>query len=991
MLLGGQDIFSQKITNSGKEFWFAFTEMFDKSSAIYWINITSNDSAKGIVSIPGVAWAQSYSIGPGQVAEIRIPSNFATILGSDTTVNRAIHITSDNEVVVFAVSYHAFRHEASIVLPTIVEGKRYRVMSYKSEIKSNVLYESEFNIVSAGDTVIYKVTPSADIAGGRPANVSYIDTLFPNEVYQAQADSAQDDLTGTLIESVNDKPFAVYSGNVWSTVVCRPNSDPLMEAMYPTNSWGSNYFTIPTPSVNKDYVKMVADQDTTLIFKDGIFVDTLNAGEFYDDTITAVHQYTSTKPMVLGHFLVTGQGGCTQNSNTDPSMIMLNATEQMFLDSITFFAVDTNAIDSHFVHVITRTVDTALMFLNGTQMVNWTPFTQDTKYAYRTERINPGNHRLETKGCGFIAYSMGIGSAVSYGYAAGVSLVDLSNSIKFTNSISGSDTICLGDTVQFNSVSLANALTWKWDFGDGNTDTLENPKHGYSTNGTYVVSLRTVYSCGLVTTMDTVEVPPTPIVNLGPDTTLCNGDSLIFTINTPLFKAFWSDSSTNHFLTITKPGNYWVEVSNFCGADTDSVSIQIITADSLFAGFDSTICQFNSIRLGGNPTAPNNPVFKWSPNTDLDNDTVANPTATPSLSGLISYTVTATYANGCLVKDTVNLKVLSGAKVDAGEDKVVCDDTTTTIRLGGNPTGAPSSTFIWGPAGELNNPSSANPKTKTGVTRVYYLLVEDTSGCRNVDSVFVSRFGFRVSNKEINCGGDSASLEITGVLGAAPIKYLWRPNYALSSDTISNPISFPDSTVNYSVVVSDSLGCMDSTIVKVSVFNKVKADFDLLTKSRCEEADITTFNKSTNAVSYEWFFNGSTYSKDKDVRANVDFSSSNLFKLIVQSSDLCLDSLEKSIVINSVEEFKTGSFPNVFTPNGDGVNDLLDFNLDDDLSQCSQVYVYNRWGVLVFETRKGYPIWDGRTFSGNLVTEGVYFYHLVVNGTDYKGYITVLR
>ena len=184
---------------------------------------------------------------------------------------------------------------------------------------------------------------------------------------------------------------------------------------------------------------------------------------------------------------------------------------------------------------------------------------------------------------------------------------------------------------------------------------------------------------------------------------------------------------------------------------------------------------------------------------------------------------------------------------------------------------------------------------------------------------------------------------------------------------------------------------MDSAIVKVSVFNKVKADFDLLTKLRCEEADITTFNKSTNAVSYEWFFNGSTYSNDKDVRVNVDFASSNLFKLIVQSSDLCLDSLEKSIVINSVEEFKTDSFPNVFTPNGDGVNDLLDFNLGDDLSQCSQVYVYNRWGVLVFETRKGHPIWDGRTFSGNLVTEGVYFYHLVVNGTDYKGYITVLR
>jgi len=991
LFIGIQELSAQKITNSGKDFWFAFTEMFDKSSAVYWVNITSNDSAKGTVSIPGVAWTQNYSINPGQVAEVRIPSNFATILGSDTTVNRAIHITSDNEVVVFAVSYHAFRHEASIVLPTIVEGKRYRVMSYQSEIKGNTLYESEFNIVSTGDTVIYKVTPSADIAGGRTANVSYIDTLLPNEVYQAQADSSHDDLAGTLIESINDKPFAVYSGNVWSTVVCRPNSDPLMEAMYPTNSWGSNYFTIPTPSVNKDYVKMVADQDTTIIFKDGVLVDTLNAGEFYDDTITTVHQYTSSKPMALGHFLVTGQNGCSQNSNTDPSMIMLNATEQMYLDSITFFAVDTNAIDSHFVHVITRTVDTSLMFLNATQMVGWIPFTQDTKYAYRTERIKPGNHRLETRGCGFIAYSMGIGPAVSYGYAAGVSLVDLSNSIQFTNAINGSDTICLGDTVQFKSVSFANALSFSWDFGDGNTDTLENPTHGYATNGTYVVSLTTVYSCATVTTKDTVEVPPTPIVNLGPDTTLCNGDSLTFSINTHVFKAFWSDSSTQQFLTVSDPGKYWVEVSNFCGADTDSVTVQIITADSLFAGKDSIICQYSPIILGGNPTSPGNPKFKWTPSLDLDFDTVPNATLTPSNAGQVSYIVAATHEKGCVVKDTVSFKILSGAKVDAGPDKIICDDTTTSIRLGGNPTGSPSSKYVWGPASELINSNSANPTTKSGFTRVYYLLVQDTSGCTNTDSVIVSRFGFQSSNKNINCGGDSAQLEVKDVLGVMPIKYLWKPNYALTSDTIANPIGFPDSTINYTVIVTDSLGCIDSTIVTVAVSDKVKADFDLLIKSRCEDATITTFNKSTNAATYNWYYNGSSYSSDKDFRVNVDFTTSNLFKLIVKSNDLCVDSLEKSAVINEIEDFKGEAMPNVFTPNSDGINDLLDFNLGNDLSQCSQVFVYNRWGVLVYESTKGFPIWDGRTFTGEEVVSGVYFYRLTIHDKDFQGHVTLVR
>ena len=54
------------------------------------------------------------------------------------------------------------------------------------------------------------------------------------------------------------------------------------------------------------------------------------------------------------------------------------------------------------------------------------------------------------------------------------------------------------------------AESYQWDFGDGSSDTIQSPKHAYTLNGTYVVSLTTTYSCGQITVKDTVEVPPAP-------------------------------------------------------------------------------------------------------------------------------------------------------------------------------------------------------------------------------------------------------------------------------------------------------------------------------------------------------------------------------------------------------------------------------------------------------------------------------------------------
>lgn len=990
-LLYSTSSIAQLFTNSGTDFWFAFTETRDRANALYWVNITSNENASGTVSIPGTGFTQNFNVVPGQVVEVKIPSGDANILGSDIHVNRAIHISSNKDVVVFAVTLAAARHEASLVLPNLPGAKRYRVMSHISETRSNTLYESEFNIVSGGDTVIVDITPTGDIAGGHLTGITYRDTILPNQVYQAQADSVNDDLTGTLIESVNANSFFVYSGNVWSSVVCSPGTlDPLYEAMMPVSTWGKDYFAIPTPVINLDYVKIVADQDSTDIFRDGSLVAQLKAGEFYDDTITAIHNYTSNKPISLGQFMVTGQNGCSR-TGTDPSMIMLNATEQMFLDSISFFAVDTSLISNHYVHTLTRTSDTALMFLDSVQMVGWTTFSQNSDFSYKTTQINPGYHRLETKGCGFIAYSMGFGSVISYGYAAGVSLVDLNNTIQFTNAITGSDTICLGDTVQFKSTSLERPIGFAWDFGDGSTDTLENPRHAYTQNGTYVVSLTTTYSCGQISVKDTVEVPPAPIADLGPDTTLCQGDTLVVSVNTHVFKALWNNGSTSKDLRIFSSGKYWVQVSNFCGASSDSVNVTLLDNSLIDAGIDSVLCQFTPYQLGGDTISSNKLNYVWSPAIDLDSASSPKPILTPTRAGSFEYVLSVQSGN-CNLSDTVSIVVKSNPIIDAGGNRVVCSDTASNIKLGGAPTGPTTSFYVWGPSDKLINPNSPNPVTKDPFNRVYYLLSVDTSGCQSVDSVRVGSFSFKTSGDSIFCGGDTASIRVFDVFGSGVYSYKWSPSISLIIDSVANPTAFPDTNTLYTVVVTDSVGCIDSATAFVSVNSKPTSSFTTTLKAGCENGIITAISTGEEYPSYSWLLDNQEIGTSNAVSFEATKNESYVLELAVKSLDDCSDTNLQIVSFNETElTFNSDSIANVFTPNGDGVNDLIDFSMGNDFIDCSTVFIYNRWGALVFESIQGSPIWDGRTFVGKPCQEGVYFYRFDVNDKSITGNVMLVR
>lgn len=79
--------------------------------------------------------------------------------------------------------------------------------------------------------------------------------------------------------------------------------------------------------------------------------------------------------------------------------------------------------------------------------------------------------------------------------------------------------------------------------------------------------------------------------------------------------------------------------------------------------------------------------------------------------------------------------------------------------------------------------------------------------------------------------------------------------------------------------------------------------------------------------------------------------------------------------------------PNIFTPNGDGINDYFEISYLG--SQSFSIQIFNRWGHLVFESPHPGYAWDGRSNSGEIHPNGVYFYVISVGENQYQGNLTL--
>jgi gliding motility-associated-like protein len=236
------------------------------------------------------------------------------------------------------------------------------------------------------------------------------------------------------------------------------------------------------------------------------------------------------------------------------------------------------------------------------------------------------------------------------------------------------------------------------------------------------------------------------------------------------------------------------------------------------------------------------------------------------------------------------------------------------------------------------------------------------------------------------------------------ITFLWSsdpPSTIPYPDFLLNPQTFdpPLVDVTYNLQVSDSFGCKSQS----SFFYKsihVKADFTVEPDKGEAPLVVTFTDKSVRASTYKWEF-GDSIASASAIKQTYSSVSSNpdphtyyipgeySVKLTVESDQHCIDSmrLEKKISVDPSELH----IPNVFTPDGDGIND--NFMIDAKSLSSLSVEVFSRSGLRVYSFYgAGKLITDWKGWDGNVnstsakASPGVYFYVMKASGWDSKRY-----
>lgn len=420
-----------------------------------------------------------------------------------------------------------------------------------------------------------------------------------------------------------------------------------------------------------------------------------------------------------------------------------------------------------------------------------------------------------------------------------------------------------------------------------------------------------------------------------------------------------------------------VETNQYgCPGDTVSKPLLVNPLPVADAGSDAAICIGDNTSL----SASGGIAYSWSPATGLNNTTIQNPVANPQ--NTTTYIVLVTDTNGCENTDDVVITVNLLPVADAGPDLPICLNKDTMLTASGGVN------YEWTPATGLSNTAISNPVAGPLVTTTYIVTVTDTNSCRNTDTITVTVNSLPVavaSADSVICNGSGMTLTASGGVG-----YSWSPSTGLDNTASASPFASPTSNTTYTVTVTDGNGCTDTEDVQVNVNAQPVAAFEFTDSVDCSGVTIYFKNNSTNAIDYIWNY-GDTKSKDFEPVKFFTFNQPNNTVTLIAINNDCSDTTVVACPINNLGKYLE-SVPNIFTPNGDGINDCYSIDNVGNFKECAAIQIFNRWGKLMFEADNGNECWDGNNQkNGQKCDDGVYFYILSVKGAQLKGSISLMR
>lgn len=406
-------------------------------------------------------------------------------------------------------------------------------------------------------------------------------------------------------------------------------------------------------------------------------------------------------------------------------------------------------------------------------------------------------------------------------------------------------------------------------------------------------------------------------------------------------------------------------------SDQVSFTINFIPAPVIAVSGNDTICAGGTAVFTASSTS-NNMTYTWTPGNMTGSTLSVNPGSTTV------YTVIGTNAFGCnsnMVSASAIVRPSPVLTLQASDDTICLGD-QVQLMVTSSVTGT---NYLW------NDGNTQPVRVVSPVLNSTFSVVGTSpNGCTDTKAasvLVIPTLEVTISGTSEFCEGTSTSLSVSG--NQPGMAFTWTP-----SGNTNQTFTVNDQNAGWIYVTGSYYGC---PVGRDSIFTVVLPNPQITVPDNFQVCPgtpvVAAVSSSVPNSTFVW------------TPGNLSGSSNTLYAItsttyyVYAQNGACISETDSFTVDMSLACFL--EVPNIFTPNGDQINDYFSLVSYAGI-QLLEIDIVNRWGNLVRSFAKPDFQWDGKDASGNAMAEGVYFYRLTAilssgEEIEKQGFIEVLR
>lgn len=524
-----------------------------------------------------------------------------------------------------------------------------------------------------------------------------------------------------------------------------------------------------------------------------------------------------------------------------------------------------------------------------------------------------------------------------------------------TVNLGNDTTLCADSTIVLNAGNT-DAESWVWSTGETQQTIVTKTAEQYS------VVVTGANNC-VGEDEITIDYNIPPSLSLGSDTTICTGESIIFSVNTPENGSqLWNTGSSEVSITADTIGSYTVTLTDSNGCiNRGTVNLTLYPLPDVNIVNDTTTCAGDTIDLIATADYTN---YEWTNN--------ASTTNTASVFETNAYKLTVTSEDGCKASETTLVTVNPIPEIGLDDSTHYCVYGPALV-LSVLESGAD---YVW-------STGSTDQEIEILIAGEYWVDVTNDNNCFNTDTITIRSpyLTIELGDKASICDEDSI------ILDAGDFAFeVWN-----STDTSATFIVNQTNTIDVLAVNAD--GCYGRDTIDITKNSNPTITIIQTDSVICDLIGETTTLSVTDDEGMEINWNTGASGENITVIENGEFIATKTNEFGCFASD--------TVMIDRLCEEITITLPNIFTPDGDGTNENFK-PIEDPLQLLTYIdvisfIVYNRWGRTMHLSENLLPHWNGLyQDSGEPCPDGVYYWVMKysnVQGEEKSknGYVHLIR